>query len=189
MLTFNFSPFPVLQTENLILNRLTNDDIDDFFAMRSNIGSMQYIARPLAKTKQDAIEVIEKTNKIVDNNEGINWAIRYKNNSKLMGTIGFYRAMPENHRAEIGYQLHPDFHRKGIMSEAIKEVIKYGFDEMKLHSILAVIDPRNVASETLLQKNGFIKEAHFKEDFLFEENFLDSVHYSLLATNFKNKKP
>ena len=53
---------------------------------------------------------------------------------------------------------------------------------MKLHSIEAVIDPRNSASEKVLQKNGFIKEAHLKENEFFEGEFIDSVIYSRLNT-------
>ena len=58
----------------------------------------------------------------------------------------------------------PEYHGKGIAVEAIKELIKYGFEIMKLHSIEAVIDPENLASEKVLQKSGFVKEAHFKEN-------------------------
>ena len=43
-------------------------------------------------------------------------------------------------------------------------MVKYGFEEMKLHSIEAIIDPANLASEKVLQKNGFKKEAHLKEN-------------------------
>jgi ribosomal-protein-alanine N-acetyltransferase len=78
----------------------------------------------------------------------------------------------------------PEFHGKGIITEAIKVVVKYGFEVMQLHSIEAVIDPRNYASEKVLQKCGFIKEAHFLENELYNGNFLDTVIYSLLKRNY-----
>lgn len=87
---------------------------------------------------------------------------------------------PEHYRAEIGYMLLPEYHRKGIASEAVKEVVKYGFDVMKLHSIEAVLDPENHGSAKVLEKNGFVKEAHFKENGFFEGRFLDTVIYSIL---------
>ena len=90
----------------------------------------------------------------------------------------------EDDRAEIGYMLHPKFHKQGIMQEAIIPVMKYGFTKMNLHSIEAVIDPRNKASENILKKNKFTKEAHFKENMLFNGEYLDSVHYSILVSNF-----
>jgi ribosomal-protein-alanine N-acetyltransferase len=76
----------------------------------------------------------------------------------------------------------PEIHGKEIASEAVGIVVEFGFNEMKLHSIEAVIDPRNSASEKVLQKNGFIKEAHLKENEFFEGEFIDSVIYSRLNT-------
>ena len=116
----------------------------------------------------------------IENNEGINWAITYKGSPKLIGILGHYRIKPEHHRAEIGYMLHKEHNGKGIITEAVQEVVKYGFNEMKLHSIEAIIDPENFGSEKVLQKCGFIKEAHFKENEFFEGRFIDSVIYSIL---------
>ena len=79
----------------------------------------------------------------------------------------------------------PEYNGKGITSEAIKVVIEYGFEQMQLHSIEAVIDPENNASEKVLQKNGFVKEAHILENELWEGKFWDTVIYSLLKRNFK----
>ena len=73
-----------------------------------------------------------------------------------------------------------EYKEKGISSEAIKEVVLYGFDVMKLHSIEAIIDPENFPSEKVLQKNGFVKEAHLKENEYSEGRFLDTGIYSIL---------
>ena len=69
----------------------------------------------------------------------------------------------------------PEFRGKGLISKAIKVVVKFGFDVMKLHSIEALIDPDNIASEKVLQKNGFVKE-----EYLTENEFFDTVIYSRL---------
>ena len=74
----------------------------------------------------------------------------------------------------------PEIHGKGIASEAVEIVVGFGFNEMKLHSIEAVIDPRNGASEKVLQKNGFVKEGYLKENEFFDGKFLDTVIYSRL---------
>ncbi|MBA4275201.1 GNAT family N-acetyltransferase [Flavobacterium sp.] len=180
MLAINFTPFPNLETERLYLRRVAKEDVNEIFALRSNEETMQYIPRPLVKTEEDAMAHITMMDEKIDNNEGINWAITLKNDSKLIGLIGHYRIKPEHFRAEIGYMLLPEFHGKGIIVEAIKETVKYGFEIMKLHSIEAVIDPENLASEKVLQKCGFVKEAHFKENEYYEGRFLDSVIYSIL---------
>lgn len=180
MLDINFTPFPNLETERLYLRRVVKEDVNEIFALRSNKETMKYIPRPLVKTEEDALAHITMIDEKIENNEGINWAITLKNDSKLIGLIGHYRIKPEHFRAEIGYMLLPEYHGKGIITEAIKETVKYGFEIMKLHSIEAVIDPENLASESVLQKSGFIKEAHFKENEYYEGRFLDSVIYSIL---------
>ena len=180
MLTLNFAPFPNLETERLLLRRVNPTDIKEIFALRSNPLTMQYIPRPLLKTDEDALEHIAMIDTKIETNEGINWAITLKDNPKLIGVIGHYRIKPEHYRAEIGYMLLPEYHGKGIVSEAVKEAVNYGFQVMKLHSIEAIIDPDNHASAKVLEKNGFIKEAHLKENEFFDGRFLDSVIYSIL---------
>ena len=185
MLTFDFTPFPNLETHRLLLRRITENDADAIYKLRSNPETMKYVPRPLAQSREDALNHIATINERVENNTGINWAITLKGNDDFIGIIGNFRTEPENYRAEIGYMLLPEFQGKGIITEAIKAVIAYGFDEMKLHSIEAIIDPENIASEMVLQKNGFVKEAHLVENEWYAGRFLDTVIYSILNRNFK----
>ncbi|WP_374507500.1 GNAT family N-acetyltransferase [Flavobacterium sp.] len=184
MLVFNFSPFPNLETNRLNLRRLTSEDVDEILVLRSNPEIMQFIPRPLIKSKEEALEFITTMNAAVDSNTVINWAITTKENDELIGMIGFYRMKPENYRAEVGYILSAAYHGQGIITEALQRVIQFGFEEMGLNSIEAVIDPENFGSEKVLLKNNFVKEGHFKEHTFFEGKFLDSVFYSLLKKNY-----
>ena len=185
MLEINFHPFQNLETERLMLRRISNDDVNEVLSLRGNPETMKFIPKPLAKTKEDALAHIALIEEKIVNNTGINWGITIKGNSKLIGVIGHYRIQPENHRAEIGYMILPEYSGKGITTEAIKVVIAYGFEQMNLHSIEAIIDPQNIASERVLQKNGFVKEAHILENELWDGKFWDTVIYSLLKRNFK----
>jgi [ribosomal protein S5]-alanine N-acetyltransferase len=184
MLEFNFSPFPNLETNRLNLRRLKSEDVNEILVLRSNPEIMKFIPRPLMKTKEEAFEFISVMDANVNNNILLNWAITTKEEDKLIGMIGFYRMKPENYRTEVGYILSADFHGQGIITEALERVIKFGFEEMKLNSIEAVIDPENYSSEKVLLKNNFVKEGHFKEHTFFEGKFLDSVFYSLLKKNY-----
>ncbi|MFH7011409.1 GNAT family N-acetyltransferase [Flavobacterium sp. FlaQc-52] len=180
MLEFNFTPFPVIETERLVLRRINNDDANEVFELRSNPETMKFIPRPLVKDTEDALEHIAMMEDKIVTNVGINWGITLKDSSKLLGIIGYYRLQPENYRAEIGYMLAPEYHGKGIIPEAVNRLIRYGFDDLKLHSIEAIIDPENFASEKVLHKCGFVKEAHLKEAEFYDGRFLDKVIYSLL---------
>lgn len=181
MLELNFSPFPQIKTERLLLRRLTKDDTAEIFLLRSNEEVMKYIDRPRAKSMKDAEDLLELINQSIQTNEGISWAITMKENpAKLLGNIGYWRMKKEHYRAEIGYLLNPVYWRKGIMKEAIFALIDFGFNVMKLHSIEANINAENDASARVLESTGFIKEAHFKEDFFFDGMFRDTIIYSRL---------
>lgn len=185
MITINFHPFQNLETERLLLRRIDVNDAEEIFALRSNPETMKYIPRPLALTKEDALEHIAMIEDKIVNNTGINWGITLKGNPKIIGIIGHYKIETENHRSEIGYMSFPESNGKGYMTEAIKAVLTYGFDQLNLHSVEAIIDPANSASERVLQKNGFVKEAHILENEFWDGKFLDTVIYSLLKRNFK----
>jgi ribosomal-protein-alanine N-acetyltransferase len=180
MLEINFTPFPDLETERLSLKRVSIDDTEDIFELRSNTEVMKYIPRPLLQNKEEALELIAMLNDKIENNIGINWGIRLKNDPKIIGIIGHYKIKPEHYRAEVGYMLLPEYNGKGIVSEALQRVVEYGFKEMKLHSIEAVLDPKNAGSEKVLLKNGFVKEAHLIENEYYDGRFLDTLIYTIL---------
>jgi [ribosomal protein S5]-alanine N-acetyltransferase len=185
MLTINFHPFKNLETERLLLRRVVSSDVEEVFELRSNPETMKFIPRPLATTREEALAHIAMIEDKIVNNEGINWAISVKGSAKLVGIIGHYRIKPEHFRCEVGYMILPQFNGQGIATEAIKAVLTYGFDDLQMHSIEAVIDPGNFASERVLQKNGFVKEAHLIENEFYNGTFLDTVIYSILKRNFK----
>jgi len=182
MLTINLYPFPILETSRLILRQINKNDANEIFILRSDTKVMEYIHRPLAKTLDDALQLIQIIIDAEINNNGITWAIILKENGQLIGTIGYWQIKKEHYRAEIGYLLSPDFQRKGMMQEALTTVIHYGFAEMKLHTIEADVDPKNTPSISLLERNKFVKEGYFKENYFFDGKFSDTVVYSLLTS-------
>ena len=181
MLTLNFNPFPILFTERLVLRQFSTEDAKEILELRSNKAVMQFINRPLAGGIEDALQYIQKIIDNGNNNEGITWAIAFKKDATLIGTIGLWQIDKENHRAEIGYLLNPQQHQKGIMQEALVAVLDYGFSNIGVHSVVANVNPANEASKKLLAKNNFVQEGYFKEDYFIDGQFLDSAVYSLLT--------
>ena len=181
MLELNFSPFPEIKTERLLLRRITDADAPELLFLRSDETVMKYIDREKPKSLEEALAFIQIVNANIDKNESVMWAIALQDKpDTLIGNIGFWRILNKHYRSEIGYMLHPSFWGKGIMKEALLAAIDFGFNQMKLHSIEAHINPDNTASGKLLEKTGFVREAYFKEDFFFRGKFIDSAIYSLL---------
>ena len=172
MTTFSFLPFQNLESERLLLRQITPEDLNEVYELRSNPETMKYIPRPLVTNLEEAMVHINMIQEKIENNEGINWGITVKGNNKLLGIIGHYRIKWEHFRSEIGYMLLPEAQGKGIATEAIQLMINYGFKEMNMHSLEAVIDPKNNGSARVLEKNNFVKE------------FLQFLVFSLSHNNF-----
>lgn len=182
MLVLNFSPFPEIKTKRLLLRRMTDADAAALLFLRSDDRVMQFIGREKTKTIEEATAFIQQINASVDANESIMWAIALADEpATLVGTICFWNILKDHYRAEVGYVLHPDLWRRGIMKEAVQAVVDFGFNEMKLHGIEGHINPENTASGVVLEKCGFVREAYFKENFYFRGKFFDSAIYCLLA--------
>jgi ribosomal-protein-alanine N-acetyltransferase len=181
MLEPNFTPFPEINTARLLLRKVLLEDVNALYAIRTNKNVMRYIDKDPPKNIEEAKTMIEKITKDLDDSNGITWAVCLKENAgQMIGTIGFWRLIKQNYRAEIGYMLQPDYWRKGLMEEAVTAAIDYAFTKMNVHSIEANINPNNAASGALLEKLNFVREAYFKEDYFFKGKFLDSAIYSLL---------
>ncbi|RPI74138.1 MAG: N-acetyltransferase [Ignavibacteriales bacterium] len=181
MLVTNFTPFPLIETERLLLRKVYETDVNEIFFLRSDERVMKYIDKEPAKSTDEALHFIKMINDLEKNNDAVTWALTMKGNDTLIGTICYWNIMKEHYRAEIGYLLRPEYWGKGIMQEAFSEVVKYGFEVLKLHSLEANVNPDNTASIKLLEKNNFVREAYFRQNYFYNGKFLDSAIYSLLT--------
>jgi ribosomal-protein-alanine N-acetyltransferase len=176
----NFDLFPNLAAKQVSLRKISHADEAEVFFLRSDKGVMRYTGQALATTRDEIVLYIDKHLETIKKGTGLTWAITLKDDPTLIGIIAFRKFYKEHYRGEIGYGLHPQYHGKGLMQEAIAAIIDFGFNEIGLHSIEANVDKDNVASIKLLERNKFVKEAHYKENYFFEGKFIDSVIYSLI---------
>jgi len=157
MLNLNFTPFPTITTQRLVLRQLQDDDVHELFALRTDERVNRFLNRPLPESLNDVREFIAKVNQITHDNEGLYWVITRKNEDKLLGSIGLRNFEPEQYQAEIGYELHTDHQRQGFMHEAITHVLAYAFGGLGLRMIVADTEPGNLRSIQILERHGFVK--------------------------------
>lgn len=174
----NFTPFPNLESERLNLRQIKIEDLNEFFILKSDERLLKYYDAK-AKTYEETRQFLHKINVGMRKNEWILWGITPKDDNKLIGSICFWNISEEQSKAEIGYELMFDWQGKGIMQEAIKVVIEYGFRSMKLQLIEALPNPNHLKSVKLLQKNNFIRGANFTETDPSDGKILQRVFYSL----------
>jgi len=175
-----FKSFPEFESERLLFRKILLSDAKDLFLIRSNDDVMRFMDVPRHNSISDSEKLIQLVEESYKKESGIDWSIIEKHSNIFIGYIGFIRIFPEHCRAEIGYALKPEFWGKGYMYETINRMVKFGFENMNLHSIEANVNPANEKSKRVLEKIGFKKEAYFRENYLFNNKFLDSIIYSLL---------
>lgn len=154
----NFTPFPKLTSKRLFLRKIEESDSDTILYLRSDKTINKFIKRPLHRqtnTKDDALKFIKEQHINIGNNHLIAWGIALKNKSELIGTICLWNFSENNTIAEVGYDLSPEFHGKGIMSEALNLIIDFGFNRLELNKIEAFTHCKNERSKRLLEKHGF----------------------------------
>lgn len=178
-----FKEFPTIETERLVLRKLSQLDSKDIFDIFSSETIMKFYGMYPIKEVKEAENLISSLNKAYEEKKSIRWGIILKEEDKLIGTCGYHNWNKSYFRAEMGYELSSDYWRKGYITEAIKGIIPFGFNEMNLNRIEAQVYPENKASNKCLQKLGFVKEGVIREYAFFRDKFEDLVMYSLLKND------
>ena len=182
-----FESFPEFESERLLFRKLLLSDAKDLLLIRSNDAVMKYLDIARFESIADAEKMIQTVSESYDKETGINWGIVEKHSNNFIGYFGFWRMIPEHCRAEIGYALKPEYWGRGYMYETINRMVRFGFKNINLHSIEANVNPDNDKSKKVLEKIGFRKEAYFRENYLFNNRFLDSIIYSLLEKDLTDE--
>lgn len=169
----NIDTSPVLETERLKLRKVTLDDAQEVFFLRSDKEVGKYIARAPQQIIKEAEDFILARQKDIEVCKIAYWAITIKGNDTLVGSICLWNFTNNNTVAEVGYDLSPDFQKKGIMNEALGLVLNFGFDKLKLLQIEAFTQKKNKSSVALLVKNKFTQhpsriDEGFPENIIFE---------------------
>lgn len=179
MAQLNLTSFPILQTDRLVLRQLSKKDKKEIAALRSDAIVNKYLDRPKKTSIEDAEKFIEKINASIESSQSFYWAIEKKEHPKLIGTICLWNFSLKEERAEIGYELASTLHGSGIMSEAIKKVIEFGFNTVQLKIIEAWTILENTASIKILERHHFTRNKERENEIDEKDKPTNSVIYSL----------
>jgi ribosomal-protein-alanine N-acetyltransferase len=175
-----FLEFPVLQTGRITLRDIRPEDAMAIFRMRANGRVNRFISRPDMQDPKSAQELAERTIQAWKNKQAIGWAGVLRGSGEIIGTCGFNSIDYYNLRAEIGGELDVNYWGKKIAVEAVEAIVRYGMEQMNLHSIEAKVSPENRGAIALMEYLGFKKEAHFKDRVYFNGVFSDMAVYTLI---------
>ena len=174
-----------IYTERLILRGWLLDDLNDLYEYAKNpqVG-------PMAGWKPHSSKE-ESLNALKYNIENDNrWAIVLKENEKVIGSINLN---PDENRGKycaklISFALSADYWGNGYMTEAVKRVVKYAFEEMNVDMISDFHYPHNFHSKRVIEKCGFRYEGTIKNGSkIFDGHIYDTVFYSILKSEYNGE--
>jgi RimJ/RimL family protein N-acetyltransferase len=180
-----FTRFPVLTTNRLLLRQIQPGDAEALFATLSDEEAMQFYGHEPHRSLDDSRALIERIQALYTRRESIRWGITLKGKEQVIGSCGFHHFDTGFHRAETGYELNRAFWGQGLMAEAMSAILTYGFTELGLHRVEAIIDIANERSKGLLLKLGFTYEGSLRQRFFFRDQFEDEHFFGLLRDEWQ----
>lgn len=148
-----FATWAPLVTPRLVLRQPVQADASAIFRLRTDEKVNAMIGRQPPADISGAIDFIDQTNQRTNNRQGFYWAITLAN--ELIGTVGLFSIERELNRAEVGFEILPEFRGLGYMQESLDAVLEFAFQKLRLDLIVAVVNPSNENSLRLLRRNKF----------------------------------
>lgn len=183
-----FSKIPTLETERLILRKMLVSDKEDIYAYSCRDDVTEFLTwsphQSMSYT-QDYLRYIGQRYSVGD---FFDWAVVEKASGRVIGSCGFTRFDYPNDAGEIGYVFHPDFGGKGYATEAVAEVVRFGFVALKLHRIEARYIKGNDRSCKLMERLGMRFEGERRESMLVKGAYRTVGTYSILAGEYQKSE-
>ncbi|NHM29880.1 GNAT family N-acetyltransferase [Neobacillus terrae] len=177
--------FAELETKRLRLIELKKKHAPELFEILSIEKVTRFYGTDPFVSENDAVKLIEMFQNNYSEQRGIRWGLELKENGKLMGTAGLNACSFKHKRAEVGYEIHPNYWRKGYANEAIKEILDYSIVTLGFSRIGAIVYPENKPSWQLLEKLGFKREGLLRSYMFQNQKSQDVFGYSILALEWK----
>lgn len=179
-----FEEIPVLESGRLVLRGFSDNDIDDIFEYASIPEVTVFLPWETHRSIDDTKKFLKLSKDMFEKKDNIDFAIVLKSENKVIGGISIRKWNNENRCADIGYVLSPKYWNKGIITEAIKRIIKFGFDELNANRIEAHCDENNIGSYRAMEKAGMKYEGTLRQKVLMKGNYVNMKYYSILREEY-----
>lgn len=178
---------PVIETERLILRNID---------MRDHMDMYEYAKTPYVgpnagwephKSITQTMGIIAMMINNPNNGSLGTFAIVLKEENRMIGTIELFN-MTQSYKAELGYALNYKYWGQGIVPEAARAIIHWGFVRLNLKRIEINLFPTNHQSERVCQKLGFVKEGLLRNAYLrYDGKIFDEIKYSMTDDEYYEK--
>ena len=180
-----FSHMPELETERLLLRPMRVSDTADMFAYAHDPAVTQYLLwrpHPDPAYTRSYLEYLAGRYRLGTCYE---WAVVCREDGHMIGTCGFAGVDFPNNTGEVGYVINPAYRGRGFAPEAVRRVLRFGFDVMGLHRITARYMMGNDASRRVMDKVGMTFEGVRRESMLIKGSYRDIGVSAMLVSDFR----
>jgi ribosomal-protein-alanine N-acetyltransferase len=175
-----FAEAPVFETKRLLLRNITMDDATDYFDFASDPQVSVFTTWDTHQTIAESQDFIHKVLGKYETKSAYHWGIIDNSTGKLIGRTGFIRWDADHQKTEISSR----YWNQGVITEATKNIIKYGFEKLDLNRIEGRCNHNNVGSGRVMEKLGMKFEGTLREQMKIKGEFVDQRMYAILNKDF-----
>ncbi|GII82729.1 N-acetyltransferase [Sphaerisporangium siamense] len=166
----------------MLLRPFTMDDLDALYSFHSRPDVARFLYWD-ARTREETRAALKNKIGWAELREGgdaLNIGAELRETGALVGDLTLFWRSAEHRQGEIGFVFHPDHHGRGLATEASREILRLGFEDLGLHRIYGRCDARNTPSARLMERLGMRREAHHVENEIFKGEWSDELVYAML---------
>ena len=176
-----------IRTERLVLRPIVASDFDALLDMQSRPELVRYLMWDVMD--RDAVAVFlerrVRQTAIDGDDTAIVLAATIPPSDRVMGEFMIRLTSARHRQGEIGWSLHPDAQGHGYATEAARELLRLGFEDLGLHRIAADADPRNTGSLRIMERLGMRREADYVDAFFLKGEWVGETHYAILEDEWR----
>ena len=179
-----------IATERLILRAFRPDDVDAVFAMQSRPDVARFLYWD-ARTEAEVHEALTKkvaSTAIREEEDVLFLAAELRATGELVGDVVLQWTSRQHLSGEIGFIVHPDHQGCGYATEASRELLRLGFEDLGLHRVIGRVEARNIGSARVLEKLGMRREAHLIENEYVKDEWQSELVYAMLAREWPRRR-
>lgn len=182
-----FRRIPTLETDRLILRGMRVSDTDDMYEYAHLADVTRYLLWKLHPDRDYTRQYLEYIGTRYAAGDFYDWAVTLRDTGKMIGTCGFTRIDLSNNCGEIGYVINPNFHGRGLATEAARAVCDFGFRSLGLHRIEARYIVGNQASRRVMDKLGMREEGTFADAYRVNGKYRTVTVCAMLEADIRAK--
>ncbi len=174
-----------LEGDNVNLRKVTKADAQSVYEHAKDREISRYTFIPHPYQREDALQFIKFSQQQLKKGKEYHLGIELKATGQIIGMMGMMKISEKHRRAEVGYWLAKSFWHRGYAGEALRLMLRFGFEKLKLVRITAGVMHPNLASSRMLEKAGFRFEGRLRKNFIQHGRWLDELRYGILKEEFK----